>query len=92
MADGDRLMTEYEVYSYEAFKKKIQDELREAERAEYDDIKTPAFSKYLIEIKNKKANLSKKIEMPYLYYPIRSKDKIEISILSTQTFTSFGSG
>lgn len=58
VADGDRLMTEYEVYSYEAFKKKIQDELREAERAEYDDIKTPAFSKYLIEIKNKKANLA----------------------------------
>lgn len=58
VADGDRLMTEYEVYSYEAFKKKIQDELREAERAEYDDIKTPAFSKYIIEIKNKKANLA----------------------------------
>ena len=34
------LMTEYEVYSYEAFKKKIQDELRGVERAEYDDIKT----------------------------------------------------
>ncbi|MGN1087300.1 MAG: ATP-binding protein [Porcipelethomonas sp.] len=58
VADGDRLMTEYEVYSYEAFKKKIQDELREAERAEYDDIKTPTFSKYIIEIKNKKTNLA----------------------------------
>lgn len=32
--DSDRLMTEYEVYSYEAFKKKIQDELRTTERAE----------------------------------------------------------
>ena len=58
VADGDRLMTEYEVYSYEAFKKKIQDELREVERAEYDDIKTTAFAKFLLEIKSKKANLA----------------------------------
>ncbi len=28
VGDGDRRMTEYEVYSYEAFKKKIHDELR----------------------------------------------------------------
>ena len=28
VADGDRLMTEYEVYSYEAFKQDIHDELR----------------------------------------------------------------
>lgn len=58
VADGDRLMTEYEVYSYEAFKKKIQDELREAERAVIDDIKTNAFYKYLLELKEKKPNLS----------------------------------
>ncbi len=58
VADGDRLMTEYEVYSYEAFKKKIQDELREAERAVIDDIKTGAFYKYLLELKEKKPNLS----------------------------------
>ncbi len=58
VADGDRLMTEYEVYSYEAFKKKIQDELREAERAVIDDIKTNAFYKYLLELKEKRPNLS----------------------------------
>lgn len=58
VADGDRLMTEYEVYSYEAFKKKIQDELREADRAELADIKTAAFLKYMVEMKNAKPNLA----------------------------------
>lgn len=58
VADGDRLMTEYEVYSYEAFKKKIQDELKEAGRAELSDIKTAAFSKYVVEMRSRKANLA----------------------------------
>ncbi|HRK93279.1 MAG TPA: ATP-binding protein, partial [Ruminococcus bicirculans (ex Wegman et al. 2014)] len=38
--DADRLMTEYEVYSYEAFKKSIHDELRTCERAFEKDIQT----------------------------------------------------
>ena len=42
VGDGDLRMNEYEVYSYEAFKKKIQDELRTAERAELSDIDTDA--------------------------------------------------
>lgn len=58
VADGDRQMTEYEVYSYEAFKQKIQDELRIVERAEIDDIKTDAFAKFMVELKNRKTNLS----------------------------------
>lgn len=58
VADGDRLMSEYEVYSYESFRKKIQDELRIAERADISDIKTTSFQKYLIELKTKKANLA----------------------------------
>lgn len=58
VADGDRLMSEYEVYSYESFRKKIQDEIRITERADMSDIKTTAFQKYLLELKTKKANLA----------------------------------
>ncbi len=58
VADGDRLMSEYEVYSYEAFRKKVQDEIRIAERADISDIKTTAFQKYLLELKTKKTNLA----------------------------------
>lgn len=59
VADGDRLMNEYEVYNYEAFKKKIQDELRIAPRAVLEDIKTSEFFRYIQELKIKKPNLSK---------------------------------
>lgn len=56
--DADRLMTEYEVYSFEAFRKKIQDELRVPERALIKDMQTKTFELYLELLKNKKPNLS----------------------------------
>lgn len=56
--DADRLMTEYEVYSYEAFRKKIQDELRISERAVLSDIKTKSFDFFIDLVRNKKPNLA----------------------------------
>lgn len=58
VGDGDRHMTEYEIYSYEAFKKKIQDELRVAERAELSDIETDFHTKYMLALRQKKPNLA----------------------------------
>lgn len=59
VADGDRLMTEYEVYSYEAFKQDIHDELRTNERAEMTDINTDEYQLYLLELKKNKPHLAK---------------------------------
>ena len=56
--DADRLMTEYEVYTFEAFRKKIQDELRTCERAELEDMQTKNFDLYLEFLKSKKPNLA----------------------------------
>lgn len=58
VAEADRHMTEYEVYSFEAFKKKLQDELRIAERAEIEDINTKEFSRYLLEARSQKPKLA----------------------------------
>ncbi len=58
IGDSDRHMTEYEVYSFEAFRKKIQDELRVAERADLSDIDTDAHTEYLIAMRKKKPNLA----------------------------------
>ena len=58
VGDGDRHMTEYEVYSYEAFRKKIQDELRVAERAKLSDIETDAHTEYILSMRTKKPNLA----------------------------------
>lgn len=59
VADGDRLMTEYEVYSYEAFKQNIHDELRIIDRAELADINTEEYQLYLLELKKNKPHLAK---------------------------------
>ncbi|MGN0455061.1 MAG: ATP-binding protein [Ruminococcus sp.] len=59
VADGDRLMTEYEVYSYEAFKQDIHDELRTNDRAEMADINTEEYQLYLLELKKNKPHLAK---------------------------------
>ncbi|MBE6841239.1 MAG: AAA family ATPase [Ruminococcus sp.] len=58
VADGDRLMTEYEVYSYEAFKQKLQDELRDVPRAKKKHLITTDFAKYILELKSKKPNFA----------------------------------
>ena len=52
--DSDEHMTEYEIYSYEAFRKKIQDEIRVESRAEIEDIETDSFSQYLTNLRKTK--------------------------------------
>ena len=52
--DSHKHMTEYEIYSYEAFRKKIQDEIRVESRAEIKDIETDSFSLYLTNLRKTK--------------------------------------
>ena len=54
VGESDRQMTEYEVYTYEAFKKKIEDELRTVERASEKELRTDALKKYMLELREKK--------------------------------------
>lgn len=58
VGDADRKMTEYEIYSYEAFRKKLQDELRVTERATFEDIKTRYLDEYLLKLSAAKPNLA----------------------------------
>ncbi len=54
VGDSDEHMTEYEIYSYEAFRKKIQDEIRTEPRAAIEDIETIEFQQYLQRLKKLK--------------------------------------
>ena len=51
-------MTEYEIYSYEVFKRKIQDELRAVERADMDSFDKNALAEYFIRLRRVKPNLA----------------------------------
>lgn len=57
VGDADQPMTEYEIYSYEAFKKRINDELRTVERATMTHLQTDNVTEYLIKLRRQKANL-----------------------------------
>lgn len=58
VGDADLPMTEYEIYSYEVFKRKIQDELRVVERADSEDFSSDTLDEYFIHVKKKKPNLA----------------------------------
>lgn len=57
VGDGDKPMTEYEVYSYEAFRKKYQDDIRPAERAHLQSLDMPKAEEYLARKKHERPNL-----------------------------------
>lgn len=57
--DSDEPMTEYEVYSYEAYRKKYQDDIRVIERANLNTIDTAKLENYINSCKKDKPNLSR---------------------------------
>lgn len=58
VGDADIPMTEYEIYSYEAYRKKYQDDIRIVERADLSSLNTPKLENYLFRLKENKPNLA----------------------------------
>lgn len=58
VGDSDEPMTEYEVYSYEAFRKKYQDDVREVQRATPVMLDSERVDSYIQLLKEGKPNLS----------------------------------
>lgn len=58
VGDSDEPMTEYEIYSYEAFRNKYQDDIRVIKRANYDELEKDSLLQYIINLKKKKTRFS----------------------------------
>ena len=58
IGDSDEPMTEYEVYSYEAFRKKYQDDIRGIFRATLSALNQEKLEQYIKKLKNGKPNLA----------------------------------
>ncbi len=58
VGDSDESMTEYEIYSFESFRKKYQDDIRPIERASLDDLNVDELNAYITQLKLNKPNLS----------------------------------
>ncbi|MHC1724365.1 MAG: helix-turn-helix domain-containing protein [Aminipila sp.] len=57
VGDSDQPMTEYEINSFESFKRRINDELRTIDRAEMDNLSQSNLTEYLIKLRRQKTNL-----------------------------------
>lgn len=58
VGDADEPMTEYEIYSYEAFRRKYEDELRTVDRAKSDDLDRNDLLRYELALKRDRPHLS----------------------------------
>lgn len=58
VGDADKPMTEYEVYSYEAFRKKYRDDIRPVERASLKSLDEAKVTDFLERKKNERPNLA----------------------------------
>ena len=59
VGDADESMTEYEIYSYEAFRKKHQDDIRTVERASIEVLDRLLLDSYINILKRKRPNVAK---------------------------------
>ncbi|MBQ4364365.1 MAG: putative DNA binding domain-containing protein [Oscillospiraceae bacterium] len=59
VGEADVPMTEYEVYSYEAYRRKYRDELRVVERSDMDSLDKSKLERYLTRLRSDKPNLSR---------------------------------
>ena len=58
VGDADKPMTEYEVYSYEAFRKKYRDDIRPVERGTLESLDSVRVNEYLARKRNERPHLS----------------------------------
>lgn len=80
IGDSDKPMTEYEVYSYEAFRKKYQDDIREVPRATMAALDQESLNQYITLLKQGKPHLlSMKDEMIYELVSIKRNSEITLS-------------
>lgn len=88
IGDRDEPMTEYEVYSYEAFRKKYQDDIRTMPRVSFDLLNRYALDEYIIKLKNGKPNLSQLTDAD-IYELMSITRNGEITLASTLLFSPY---
>ena len=82
VGDSDEPMTEYEVYSYEAFRKKYQDDIRVVPRATLGVLDHDSLEDYIRRLRQEKPNLaSLSDEMIYELMSITREGQVTLSAL-----------
>ena len=88
IGDSDEPMTEYEIYSYEAFRKKYQDDIREVRRADMTSLNQELLQKYMNLLKSGKPNLST-LEDENIYELMSIKRNNQITLSTAMLFCPY---
>lgn len=88
MGDSDEPMTEYEIYSYEAFRKKYQDDIREVRRATLASLNQELLQTYINALKVGKPNLSA-IEDNIIYELMSIKRNNAVTLSAAMLFSPY---
>lgn len=82
VGDADKPMTEYEVYSYEAFRKKYRDDIRAAERVSIDTLDRDKLNEYLSRKRADRPNLAQSpLEQQYEFTGITREHQTTLAAL-----------
>lgn len=81
-------MTEYEIYSYEAFRKKYQDDIRTVDRVTMTSLNRSALEKYIQLLKSGKPNLAAIADQD-IYELMSIKRNDEITLSATLLFSLY---
>lgn len=88
VGDSDEPMTEYEVYSYEAYRKKYQDDVRVVDRASFASLNQDLLSEYIRLLKKGKPRLAA-IEDNEIYELMSIKRGNEITLSAVMNFSIY---
>lgn len=88
VGDSDEPMTEYEVYSYEAYRKKYQDDIRIIERASFSSLRQDLLAEYVELLKNGKPRLSA-LSDAEIYELMSIKRDNEITLSAVMNFSPY---
>jgi len=61
IGESDEIMSEYEIYSYDAFRKRTQDDLRKVENVKLSLFNTERIGDYLTAVKSERRNLAESV-------------------------------
>lgn len=88
IGDSDEPMTEYEVYSYEAFRRKYQDDIRPVPRATLRSLDQQKLGEYIEKLKGGKPHLSV-IDEETIYELMSIKRNDEITLMAVMLFSPY---
>lgn len=88
VGDSDEPMTEYEIYSYEAFRKKYQDDIRIVSRATLRSLDQKKLSDYVAKLKAGKPHLAE-IDDETIFELMSIKRNNEITLASVMLFSPY---